>query len=196
MSPPRDSQRERRVMWLPKCRKWSKCEKRISIPSDISAHLQQRNENLNSRELAESMYDTFCAEITNGPKRDNWFSGIYLGEWERRLSRLPFDRQALRLCLHHQFQHCIPLHYVAVATGDQRHARGCNSPQGAINAMQRGWLANSATSRPRREEGGGLHSFADGDEGDRFTLRLYCVLRQTAISPTALPFCTSILSQK
>lgn len=33
------------------------------------------------------------------------------------------------------------------AGGEQRRARGCNSPQGAINAMQRGWPANSMTGR-------------------------------------------------
>lgn len=41
--------------------------------------------------------------------------------------------------------HAVALHWWGLVD------RGCNSPQGAINATQRGWLANSTTSRSRIE---------------------------------------------
>lgn len=84
----------------------------------------------------------------------------------------------------HQFQYCV---LVALRWwgGSASCRRGCNSPQGAINATPpRGWLANSATGRAAspgtgvrfvlaREDGRAsneLHSFADDvDEGSPYS---------------------------
>lgn len=122
----------------------------------------------------------FCAEMTSERLIRRNLS------WKTRASSVSLFLRPAKQALHlhsrarRQFQHCIRLRYAAE---EQRRARGCNSPQGAINAMQHGWLANSRSGIERvrivrMERDTFVHR-----RGRRITVRLFLMLRAPAAVP-------------